>query len=1027
MIELGANPKTWPEPYKSRYAERLRLRSQKSTNPLTRALQTCIDSVALIPSEQSKLLAVLQQETNPVKQAYLEYQVELVDLQLSRACEQATKRLAYLRSVRDWETEKDKCKADIHHWFNQWAWTLDPRPDSPLSVVPFALFPFQEDVIDWLTSLVFVERSDGAVEKSRDQGWTWISTGWSTYQWTYRPYFQALFGSKNEDAVDSIEEPDTILEKVRFQLRLLPSQLLPKGFDLKKHMGYMKITNPENGSVIAGEAPIPNFGRSGRYTCLAGDTIVSTPEGSMSIEKAVRDRVTQLYDASGTPRNVQGYLVRRPEPLVTVTAKYGFRVEGSADHPLRVERDGTAQWLTLSKIVVGDKLILVNRGDFPDNDTAQVSDDMALILGYLVSEGCVNKKSHVEFAQKDALVMEDFQQAWEREFGARLPMREYYYHPTLTREVKWLAAGASRMGIRKQLAELGLDRVKAGGKSIPWAIQASSRSVVKLFLQSLFEGDGSVSYSKGNSAGLRVSYTSKSFRLLREIQELLLRFGILSAVRKDKRTDRDIGYVIIGGHGMALKFCRKIGFRSTRKQAVWQDVSEPLPTKNDELREGYWALPVQSVAESGADYTYDFQVEGHEFLANGFVSHNCIFFDEHAAWPHSGRPQWTAASASSKSKISASTPQGTLTRQAELVKSGKIPVKTLKWTLHPWKDQRWYDGQTLSMDAAEIAQEIDIDYEASQPGPVYAKLWEKEYHVIKWEDFARVFGVQAKPYHWLSRIYQDVGTSPDHPTATGFWTKPAMRDRIYKVKIEDVEYVYDLSECAFLYRTHTIFDEEIGNIWNKLADLMRPARERDHLQGYWLSHEAESERKTLRKNNVQPAPVAWKPGANRGIAEFKDALKLTNEDKPNPFKPWLYGFPKFMLIVANEQYDEPVDDFGGARFQAEIAAYHFPKQVLGEPVHAQKPYAFFNDHMDQSRMAAADYWPMALPLTQGERVIEALPAPLRPEAIREEPDVEKKGLLMVAQQMKTREIERSLNKPRTRNAITRLRQEVFRK
>lgn len=624
-IQLGPDPRKWPEPYKSRYAERLR--ASRTVSPIELALQTCIESVKLIPGEQSKLLALLQEETNPIKRNYLEYQADLVDLQLTRAAKTASQRLAYFRAVADWDVEKTKCKADIHHWFNQWAWTLDPRPDSPLSVVPFALFDFQADVVDWLNRLVFIQRSDGAVEKSRDQGWTWISTAWSTFHWTYRPYFQVLFGSKNEDAVDSIEEPDTILEKVRFQLRLTPKELLPKGFDYKKHQGFMKITNPENGSVIAGEAPIPNFGRSGRYSC--------------------------------------------------------------------------------------------------------------------------------------------------------------------------------------------------------------------------------------------------------------------------------------------------------------------------------------------------------------------VFFDEHAAFPHSGRPQWTSASASSKSKISASTPQGTLTRQAELVKSGKIPVKTLKWTLHPWKDKRWYEGQTLSMDDQEIAQEIDIDYEASQPGPVYAKLWDKAYHVITWSEFARVFKVKAKPHHWLSRIYQDVGTSPDHPTATGFWTKPAMRDRIYRTEIKGESYTYDLSECAFLYRTHTIFDEEIGNIWDELANLMRPARERDHCQAYYISHEAESERKTLRKNNVSPAPVAWKPGANRGIAEFKDALKIANEDKPNPFKPELWGFPKFMLIVADDQYDEPMDDFGGARFQAEVAAYHFPKQVLGEPVKAQKPYAFFNDHMDQSRMAAADFWPISLEMTRKERIIEAVPDKYKPETLKE--------------------------------------------
>lgn len=609
--------------------EALVSRNQENTDtPLHHALNAAIAARSFIKPEQDKLRALLTDEPNPVRQRYLEYQIELIAKQLTRASEHAQRRLSYLNAIKTpqaWVVENKKCESDILHWFDQWAWTLDPRPDSPLAVLPFILFDFQRDVVEWLNQLVFVSREDGVTEKSRDQGWTWISTGWSSYHWRYRPYFQALFGSKNEDAVDSIEEPDTVLEKVRFQLRLLPPQLRPKDFDLKKHMGYMKITNPENGSVISGEAPIPNFGRSGRYTV--------------------------------------------------------------------------------------------------------------------------------------------------------------------------------------------------------------------------------------------------------------------------------------------------------------------------------------------------------------------IWFDEHAAWPHNGRPQWTSASASSKSKISASTPQGTLTKQAELAKGG-LPKLTLKWPLHPWKDQRWYDGQTLAMDDQEIAQEIDIDYEASQPGPVYAKLWDKQYHVVTWEQFASVFGVQQKPYHWYVQIYQDVGTSPDHPTATGWYTRPAMRDRRVKLTLEGAQYEYDLSDLGICYRTMTLYDEEIGDIWDRMCRLMRPARERDMLKSYKMSHEAESERKTLiRKNAVVPAPVHWTPGATRGIAEMKSALKLRDVDKPNPFKPWLMGRPSFIIIVANDQYDEPVDDFGMARFQEEVAAYHFPKQVIGEPVKAQKPYAFFNDHMDQSRMAAADYWPHSTPLTEVERIEEIINPSLTVAAI----------------------------------------------
>lgn len=595
---------------------------------LIAALRTCMESPQRIDEEQAKLASLLDSEYDPVKREYIEYQIELVALQLNRAAEAALKRHRYLLSVTDWNAEKELCKHDILHWFKQWAWTLDPREDSPLAIIPFDPFPFQEEVILWLDDLVYRKRSDGVVEKSRDQGWTWISTAWSTYHWWRDPYFQALFGSKNEDAVDSVEEPDTILEKVRFQLRLTPVQLLPVKFNLKQHMGYMKITNPENGSVIAGEAPISNFGRSGRYTV--------------------------------------------------------------------------------------------------------------------------------------------------------------------------------------------------------------------------------------------------------------------------------------------------------------------------------------------------------------------VFFDEHSAWPFHGRPQWTAASASSKSKISASTPQGTQTRQAELAKQakkGKFPVLTLKWDLHPWKDERWYRGQTLSMDEQEIAQEIDIDYEASQPGPIYARLWNKQYHVIKWSEFAAVFGVKHKPQSWPCSIYQDVGTSVDHPTATGWYTRPTKHDGQYSLVHDGEVYTYDLTDTVFLYRTTTVYDEEIGNIWDQMAELMRPYREREQLKTYRMSHEAESERKTLRKNGVLPGPVGWTPGRTRGISQMKAALKLKDLNKPNPFKPDLLGRPEFIIVVADDQYDDPVDDFGMARFQAEIAAYHMPQQVIGEPVKAQTPYAFFNDHMDQSRIAAADGFVQLVPLTQDQQREAKLQPELQQAAI----------------------------------------------
>ena len=246
---------------------------------LKRDLQACVDSVALIEPEQEKLRLEIDKENDPVKRDYLWYFHDLIPAYLNRAAEAATRRQDHLADIHNTtlqEAENERCAGDIIHWFRWWAWTLDPR--MPLKVIPLWPFRFQIDAILWIESLMR-RQIDGVMDKSREQGASWLITQFCKHQWRYSPFFQALFGSKKENAVDSISEPDTLLEKVRFQLRREPEWMLPLGFSVERHAGYMKIINPETGSVIAGEAPTPNFGASGRYSIVVLDEHALWPHG----------------------------------------------------------------------------------------------------------------------------------------------------------------------------------------------------------------------------------------------------------------------------------------------------------------------------------------------------------------------------------------------------------------------------------------------------------------------------------------------------------------------------------------------------------------------------------------------------------------------------------------------------------------------------------------------------------------------------------------------------------------------------
>jgi hypothetical protein len=152
-------------------------------------------------------------------------------------------------------------------FIDDWMVTYDPRVQP--SMLPFLLFPKQREYINWLHKQ-YLNKQDGLVEKSRDMGVTWLSCAFAVWMWLFVPGTSVAFGSRKEDLVDRIGDPDSIFQKMRMIIDNLPYEFAPQGFTLKEHATHMKIINPENGSTIKGEAG-DNIGRGGRSTLYFKD------------------------------------------------------------------------------------------------------------------------------------------------------------------------------------------------------------------------------------------------------------------------------------------------------------------------------------------------------------------------------------------------------------------------------------------------------------------------------------------------------------------------------------------------------------------------------------------------------------------------------------------------------------------------------------------------------------------------------------------------------------------------------------
>ncbi len=212
--------------------------------------------------------------------------------------EERSEALARIRKDQAWHLVK-RYYADGNYvdFIESWLTTYDPRLSAKglPTTVPLILFPRQREYIDWLQVRV-ANGEDGVVAKSRDMGISVITLAYAVCEWLFQPGVKLSFGSRKETLVDQKGNPDSLLEKVRMMLRYLPHELLPAGFEERKHAGHLKILNPSNGSSITGEAG-DNIGRGGRSTCYFVDeaAFLERPE---LIDAALSQNTSSRIDVS---------------------------------------------------------------------------------------------------------------------------------------------------------------------------------------------------------------------------------------------------------------------------------------------------------------------------------------------------------------------------------------------------------------------------------------------------------------------------------------------------------------------------------------------------------------------------------------------------------------------------------------------------------------------------------------------------------------------------------------------------------
>jgi hypothetical protein len=205
-------------------------------------------------------------------------------------------------------------------------WTYDPRfPDPDKREVPFIAYPFQVPAI--LEMRKALGRHDLSIEKSRDQGATWLCVIVFDHAFLFDRRSSFMCVSRTEELVDRAEDPDTIFWKFDFIHENLPPWMRPKG--LKRT--WKHIYNPEMGSSIDGAATTGNIGAGGRRTAFFLDEFSLFPVADGFKAMASTQMTTRCRFFNGTPKGTGNahYVINHPPSKIK---KLRFHW---SDHPVQ--------------------------------------------------------------------------------------------------------------------------------------------------------------------------------------------------------------------------------------------------------------------------------------------------------------------------------------------------------------------------------------------------------------------------------------------------------------------------------------------------------------------------------------------------------------------------------------------------------------------------------------------------------------------------------------------------------------------
>ena len=208
----------------------------------------------------------------------------------------------------------------------------------------------------------------------------------------------------------------------------------------------------------------------------------------------------------------------------------GRELHATANHPF-LTYDG---WKSLGGLAVGSRVAVPRTMPGPLVERPAPEAEI-IMLAHLLGDGSFVKGQPIRYASVDEDNLAAVAAAAEH-FGIT-PVRDYHEAARCTSmrlPAPYPLARGRRNPIAEWLDSLGLFGLRSHEKFVPDFVFSLPKEQLALFLRHLWATDGSVTVAK--SGNVRIYFGSTSERLLKQLQMLLLRFGIVARFRAVRNT-----------------------------------------------------------------------------------------------------------------------------------------------------------------------------------------------------------------------------------------------------------------------------------------------------------------------------------------------------------------------------------------------------------------------------------------------------------------------------------------------------------